>query len=248
MRNSEFDGIYSPKTMEYILSNRPYSPPHTEIDTTGIVTGSMPIKTYSRKRNVITRDEFQNRRVKHVVPKPPDTRSPEEKVAARTLAGNKKSLANWMARVELRFFGSPVDMHPHEAIMFALRVTAGEVAYCDAQIERLSEDETYERPVRTIYSLMPDGHGEYIQERRDAEILSRWASLRASAIDRMARYAKMAIEVGVSELEVKLAESESKIIASFFEACMDDLELTSEQREQVGVSMRKHIHLVTGLQ
>jgi hypothetical protein len=149
-------------------------------------------------------------------------------------------------RIDTRFFGVPVNLHPHEAIVYALKVTAGEVRYCDEQIARLSEDELFERPIKTTYHSMPDGHGEYVEERRDAESLTRWLYLRQSAVDRMARYAKMATDIGIEEREITLAENEARVIHIFFEACMDDLELTKEQRAHVATTMRRNRYLIQG--
>jgi hypothetical protein len=168
----------------------------------------------------------------------------EDSVIARALNGNTTSLLTWLERVETRFYGVPTDIGAADAILYALRITAGEVEYADAQISRLTEDELFERPTTTHYVVMPDGTGEYVEEKRDSETITRWVYLRQSAVDRMAKYARMAIELGLSEREVAFAKQEAKLIAIYIEAIMDDLELTKDQRSQVGESMRRHANIL----
>src|SRR6516165_4539144 len=85
-----------------------------------------------------------------------------------------RELKTWMARVDDRFMGSPIDVDPHDAIIHAIRVTAGEVKYCDEQIRKLSEDELFERPLETSVQQLPSGKWVVIEEKRNPEVISRW--------------------------------------------------------------------------
>ncbi len=128
---------------------------------------------------------------------------------------------NWLERVDGRFMGTPVDVNPHDAILWAMRTAAGEVHYCDAQIRKLSADEIFERPekVSTITSDQFDSVTETLNE----EIVSRWVSLRKDAIERMAKSAKMALDVGIDERQVKLAEEQAQQLVSIISAVLVDL-------------------------
>jgi hypothetical protein len=159
---------------------------------------------------------------------------------------SKNTLKSWLERVDDRFMGSPIDVHPHEALLHALRVTAGEVAYCDEQIRKLQEDELFERPAETYYAQMPSGAWQLIEEKRDAEVISRWVQLRDGSLDRMAKYSKMALDVGIEERTVQLAERQAELVTRFFESVLDELELTPEQYEKLGPAMRKNLVLTQG--
>ena len=155
-------------------------------------------------------------------------------------------LHSWLIRVDDRFFGSPVDIHPHDAILKAIRITAGEVDYCDRQIAQLTEDELFERPLKTKLAEGLDGSWQLVEETRDAEVLSRWVAFRQHSVERLARYAKMALDIGIEERQIQLAEREADMINGYFEAVLQDVELTPAQRRKLGPSMRKHLELIEG--
>jgi hypothetical protein len=157
-----------------------------------------------------------------------------------------KVLARWFTRVEARFFGTPIDIHPYDALMKCIAITHGEVIYCDKQMRKLTEDELFERPLTRTETQLPflEGGKVMVTERRDMEQISRWHTLRTNAIDRLARYAKMAIDIGLEERELELAKSQAEVIRLFVDACVSDLNLTSEQRKQVAPIMRKHAGII----
>lgn len=142
-------------------------------------------------------------------------------------------MREWLGRVDDRFMGTAVDMDPYDALLWAIRLSAGEVAYCDAQISRLHEDELFERPLRQTYMQMPSGAFELVEEKRDPEVVTRWHSLRRDAADRMARYAKMAIDAGIDERRVAVAERVADILAPLLENLAEDLNLSAKQRAKL---------------
>lgn len=153
---------------------------------------------------------------------------------------------SWLERVDGRFMGVPLDVTPEEAVIGALHLTAGEVAYCNEQIARLTDDELFERPARETYVEMPSGRCELVEVKVDPEQLSRWVQIRDSAIDRMAKYARMAAEMGVEERTIALAERQSKYITDFVEQVLEDIELTPRQHKRLGPAMRRHLELLEG--
>lgn len=134
-------------------------------------------------------------------------------------------LRKWFERVDDRFMGSPLNIDPTDAILWAMRVTAGEVAYCDAQIARLEEDELFERPRKTMFAELPSGQWDIVEERRDAEVMNRWVQWRDHAMSRMAQYAKMALDVGIEERQIQIAEKHAQQIVTVITAVLTDLGL-----------------------
>lgn len=133
---------------------------------------------------------------------------------------NPAVLRHWLGRVEGRFMGYPLDIHPHDAVLWAMRVCAGEAAYCDAQIARLSEDELFERPLRETYV---EGDTTAITEVRDAETMSRWVTWRDHALHRMAQYAKMAADMKIDEEQVRIAKEQAQLMVNVITAILVDL-------------------------
>jgi hypothetical protein len=153
-------------------------------------------------------------------------------------------LRDWLVRVDDRFMGSPVDVEPHEAILHAIRVTAGEVMYCDEQIRRLSEDELFERPLETSVQQLPNGKWVQIEEKRNAQVISRWVVLRDEAIANMVRYSKWAIEVGIDERRVRVAERVADVIAPLLSDLAIDLNLTDEQQRMLPAVISKRLRVL----
>lgn len=142
----------------------------------------------------------------------------------------KPEFIRWLERVDDRFMGTPIDVDPHEALLQAIRIAAGEVYYCDRQISRLEEDLLFERPARKVYTRLPSGHLELIEVRRNEEQMNRWVQWRKDATDRMARYSKMAIDAGIDERRVAVAERVADVLAPLLQNLADDLHLTPKQR------------------
>lgn len=142
--------------------------------------------------------------------------------------GNRSvSLLYWLERVDGRFMGAPLDVEPHEALLHAIRVTAGEVSYCDQQITRLSEEELFEKPTRTV--VTDSDEFSSVVTYRGEDVISRWVSLRTLAVERMAKYSKMALDAGIAERQVQVAERFADAIAPLFKGLVEDLNLTPEQ-------------------
>jgi hypothetical protein len=206
-------------------------------------------RKHRSRENVITRAEYDAKhragKVRPISPRSEALDAMHDRTITRRAQSNPVVLRTWLERVEGRFMGTPVDISPEDALTMALRITAGEVKYCDQQIARLTEDELFERPLRVVTTELFDGEVS-VQETRDAEVITRWQQLRAAAIDRMARYAKMALDVGIEERTAKLREDQAAMIARFFESVMGEIDLTPEQQKILAPTMRRHLELIEG--
>lgn len=157
---------------------------------------------------------------------------------------NPNQLKRWLERVDDRFMGSPLDVDPHDAILHAIRVTAGEVRYCDEQLRRLSEDELFERPLETSVQQLPNGKWVQIEEKRNTEVISRWVTLRDDALANLVRYSKWAIEVGIDERRVRVAERVADVIAPLLTDLAADLNLSEEQRRMLPTVISRRLRLL----
>ena len=135
------------------------------------------------------------------------------------------------AREEMRGMATPSNVSPGQALGGVLRLAAGQLVYASAQVARLREDDLFERaysPAEGVFKLVPH----------------HWLKLQRDVMNDVARYAKLAADAGVAEREQQLAESQTEVVADLLEKVVGSLDLTSEQREELGPSIRRHLSLV----
>lgn len=139
-------------------------------------------------------------------------------------------------------FGAELDINPWDALLKAVRIAAGKVAYIEWVLSRAQSDLELEgRAVRieptdrasggrarssdaVALLLHPDtgeplGVGEY----RD---LSWWVQKGELWHDRMAKTAKMAIDAGVAVWQVQQIEQQAQVLARVLNAVIDGVEDT----------------------
>lgn len=123
--------------------------------------------------------------------------------------------------------GAPKEINPLDALIWCIKLTAGEVEFCTQQMSLLKEDDWMES---TIIGKQ----------------LHLWAKERQRAVDRLAKFAKDALALGIADRAVRLAEQYGASIARYTKGLLDDLELTPEQVKKAPLIVRKHLALLEG--
>lgn len=131
------------------------------------------------------------------------------------------------AKQEAVLMGAPKDINPIDAIMWCIRLTAGEVEFCTEQMQALEET-------------------DWIEHTIIGKQLHMWAKERQNAVDRLAKHSKDAIALGIAERAVRVAEMYGHSIAKLVRGILEDLELTNEQLERAPHIVRKHLVLLEG--
>jgi hypothetical protein len=131
------------------------------------------------------------------------------------------------AKQQAILMGAPKDINPIDALMWCIKLTAGEVEFCTQQMELLEEEEWMES---TIIGKQ----------------LHLWAKERQNAVDRLAKFSKDAISLGIAERAVRVAEMYGHSIAKLLKGVLDDLELSKDQIERAPHVVRKHLALLEG--
>jgi hypothetical protein len=149
------------------------------------------------------------------------------------------------AKQEAAIMGVPLDVSPHEALLQCIRITAGEVGYCNLQIQKLSEHEVVGSPIRTTERI-GGKEGDYTEVTEEPVALNIWVRTRQSALERLAKFSKMALDAGVNERRVQVAEGMAQLLAPVLKAIFDDLKLTPEQRKKAPAIMRAHLTELEG--
>lgn len=127
----------------------------------------------------------------------------------------------------IQFMGAPKDISPLDAIIWCIKITAGEVEWLSLEIEKVSRQDWFEHTVIG----------------RQMNVL---VQARNAAQDRLVKYSKDAIALGLAERAVRLAEQYGHSIAKLLEGIKNDLELTTAQQKKWPITVRKHLILLEG--
>jgi hypothetical protein len=150
----------------------------------------------------------------------------------------------------LQLMGTPTHIEPEDALQFCIDVTHGEVAYCDTRIARLEEGEAA-TPIaseRVHEELDRDGDVHELEERTTESTvqLHIWITTRQGAVDRLARYSKMALDAGIAERAVSLDERQGDLVAGAILAVIGRLSsLSADDRVRVPALLAEHVGTLT---
>jgi len=142
--------------------------------------------------------------------------------------GNAPNVRKNILAAEARLMGCPIDMNPVEAMIWVIRMTAGEIKWLSDQIAEIDlEEDWYED---TIVG-------------RQMNVLVRE---RTAAQHRLFKFSSEAVKLGLAERAIKLAEQYGETIARFMHGVLGDIELTPHQMQLAKHSVRKHLILLEG--
>ncbi|MFP5365152.1 MAG: hypothetical protein ACLGI5_20780 [Thermoleophilia bacterium] len=123
-----------------------------------------------------------------------------------------------------------MDLEPHEALQLAIALTAAEVNYFSLRIAELGADDIagQARVSTTRRAAAGDAEGEgdagdVVEVRQLPPALHIWVKARADAIDRLARFSKMALDADVDERRVRVQEVQLDRLAGLVNSVMADL-------------------------
>lgn len=103
--------------------------------------------------------------------------------------------------------GYAVEIDPLTALLWCIRITAGEVQYWTRKLGTLQESELF---VATIGGPQ----------------LNPIARQRQASVDRLAKYSQVAIQTGLAERAVRMAEAYGELLANLLYNVVQDLEAT----------------------
>lgn len=140
--------------------------------------------------------------------------------------------------------GVAMDIDPHEALLQCVRITAGEVAYSSMKVEQLSEEEAIGHPESERVHEELDREGDVhtlVETSRAAVELNIWIRVRQDSVASLAKYSKMALDAGIAERAVRIAEQHGDALAKVLSGVFEDLQLTDEQRAAAPQILRHHL-------
>lgn len=150
------------------------------------------------------------------------------------------------AGLQARHLAVEVDMEPHDALLWCVRVAAGEVVFFTRKISELEETALVVESER----VETDEGGEWGLKTKtvtstDAR-LHIWVEGRAHAVDRLAKYAKMAVDAGVEERRVRIAETLSSELSDLLAAVFAAMGATPEQLQLARPIVHRHLLVLEG--
>lgn len=126
-----------------------------------------------------------------------------------------------------RLLGSPIEMNPLDALLWCIRIRAGEVQWLSDRMAELDEK-------------------AWVQETIVGKQFHLYARERQHAMQDLARFSQMAISLGIAERAVKLAETYGEMLARLIHGILGDLDLSDEQRAKAPIVVRKHLIALDG--
>jgi hypothetical protein len=139
--------------------------------------------------------------------------------------GNTSSGQAAAAKEAAVIMGQALDIEPHDALLTCVRIAAGEVAYCTTMIGDL------EKPTESTMF---------------GEQLNIWIQVRQKAMLSLAKFSKMALDAGVAERQVKVAERYGEMLATLISGILGDLELTKGQQKKAPAIVTRHLQALEG--
>jgi hypothetical protein len=133
------------------------------------------------------------------------------------------------AKDELRkLLGTEKEMNPFEAIMWCIRIRAGEVEWLGKKMADLERDAWVES------TLVGKQFHLYARERQ-------------AAMQDLVRFSQIAISMGIAERYVRLSEVYGQTIAKLIEKVVNKLDPSPEQRARLPVAVREALLEVSSI-
>lgn len=129
-------------------------------------------------------------------------------------------------------FAQQLDINPWDALLMAVRIAAGKVAYIEHVIGTASSDLELEGRVERLSGSGDDGSATILLHPDTGQALgvgqfrdlSFWVKQSELWHDRLAKTAKMAVDAGIAAYEIQRVEAEAQRMARVLNAVIEGLE------------------------
>lgn len=146
--------------------------------------------------------------------------------------GSTRALKIAAAREEFRerFYGDEVQIEPTEAILEEIRRSAGHVRWLHTMILKFDQELEGADAGKVLLQVGDNGFQK-----------AAWTKLYAEERAHLVKTAKLALDAGVAERQVKLAESHGELMAQVLRGVLNDLNLTAEQTAAAPEIVTRHL-------
>jgi hypothetical protein len=128
-----------------------------------------------------------------------------------------------------KLLGTPIEINPLDALIWCIKIRAGEVKWLGDRMAKLEEK-------------------HWIEDTMVGKQFHLYARERQHAMNDLARYSQMAISLGIAERAVKLAETYGEMLANYTKRILEDLwpHLDAEGRAKAPHIVRRELVALDG--
>lgn len=151
------------------------------------------------------------------------------------------------AKIEAATLGAELQIEPHDAILIAVRKAAMWERFCAAKVADLDDSSLVVSHVResSWESSGDRGRGSETTTETRAE-LHLWLREHQHAVRDLAHLAKVALDAGVQERQVRLAEQLADDWGQVLRSILDDLKLSADQQRRAPGIVQRHLRVLEG--
>jgi hypothetical protein len=141
----------------------------------------------------------------------------------------------------VKTYGLPVDVSPTDALLDEVRWTAGHVAWLRARVQELEQDAISWGKQSELDKQAGEFPGVDITHAAAPPVL---VDLYLRERKHLLDVCKAAIQAGIEERRVRLAESQGALLADVIRRILGDLNLSAEQSAMVSEVVPRHLRAV----
>jgi hypothetical protein len=160
-------------------------------------------------------------------------------LAQQNKSAGERRQAEAKAEKVMRRFGEPVDTTPTEALLDAVKWTAGYVAWLRDKVSAITSDE---KLVWGQERNKVGGEDRGVTYEAGPNV---WLELLGTWSDRLVVVCREAIRCGIAERQVKLAEAQGALVVEVIRGILADLNLSKEQEALVAQVVPRHLRAVS---
>lgn len=149
-----------------------------------------------------------------------------------------------LAAQAVRTFGLPREIDPRDALLEEVYRTAGAVDWLHQQVQALQADDVVWGKTEEVVKDAGEFPGT---DTTYGARVNTWVQLWQQERAHLVRVSKEAINAGIEERKVRLAEQQGSLLASVIKAILGDLDLSPEQQKQVPVVVPRHLRAVANI-
>jgi hypothetical protein len=153
--------------------------------------------------------------------------------APQVKAAAERRLQEAEAQRAVATFGLPREIDPRDALLEEVYRTAGAVDWLWTKVRELEP----EAAVWGLVERTDDGE-------KHKAVPNIWYDLWARERRHLTEVCRVALQAGVEERKVRLAEQQGALLAGVIQAILGDLNLTAEQQRLVPEVVPRHLRLV----
>jgi hypothetical protein len=146
-------------------------------------------------------------------------------------------MAEEKARAALASYGRPVDTTPTEALLEEVRWTAGHVQWLRERVQELEQG-------ALIWGITREMDKPLGPETTFSATPAIWLELYARERRHLVEVCRSALQAGVEERRVRLAEQQGSLLAAVIRRILGDLDLSPAQQALVAEVVPRHLRAV----